>query len=628
MAAETVNTKVQDTTKKDNVVAKQLEEKANSMGNLKAAVSETSAAAAKCDSTMAGTKAARDFSKKLVSDAKEHIKKRVKDLEEKETQLLSAKRKLLLADAALTRRKNISAAIKVLKEQWDTTKKAHTAELTRLKEASTKLKGQLDEAKKLASEAKGVSVGARSAADAENKNTEDKVFDRMAIVRKGGLAKLALLVTMQAKFVAKLVEDAKQRLEVASLGYKPHSANVQAKQLIVENQRTLNHEASKWHNETMATNKRILGFTKESYEEKVSKEGAAQMAVWAQDKVLANIKAVHRLTHIKYESADAHRRKTALEAVNERVLRRWLTHASDEDPVKAQTMERGLLSKVLASWDRDGTPVASSVVDEWYWSEGTKLFASHLGKPGFLSPVVTERCSAACATASEEECGARYGLRDPQACSKGRVFRVRYKRVSSTEAMGDWFLCRCNSGVLQFAGTEKGTWSRSKDGVLRSELKPEGISFETPLHATEMLPDTYVSCFRDFKDWLTKKPAFAQKTDVSAAAMSPESIDMAAASSLDSLALSATSDLPQTYDTVKNMWRQQCMNEPVQADNVKGTEPGSDDSSVDIHMVKQVKDLNPEYDSDRTSVDRDQVDTWAKASAEDKASANPAEEEA
>jgi len=167
-------------------------------------------------------------------------------------------------------------------------------------------------------------------------------------------------------------------------------------------------------------------------------------------------------------------------------------------------------------------------------------------------------------------------------------------------------------------------WKRTKNSVPTSNLQAASLNFDTPLHASEQLGNTYVKCFRDFKDWLVTKPTFAQATDLSMAATSPDSVDLNGLSHLDSLALSATSDVGTTYDSVKTLWRQSCTQQPVQSDAPKGYEPGSDDSSIDIFQLKQDKALNAELDPERSSVDRDQFEN--AIAKEDQATMQPGEE--
>merc|ERR1712096_313704 len=104
-------------------------------------------------------------------------------------------------------------------------------------------------------------------------------------------------------------------------------------------------------------------------------------------------------------------------------------------------MERGILTKVLGSWDRDGTPIAGTTHDDWYWTR-SNLFHSHHGEAGFLNQTIIQRCSVACENVSEEECGTKQGN----------------KKSGTVGAESDWFVCRCNSGVLQLAGSETQTW--------------------------------------------------------------------------------------------------------------------------------------------------------------------------
>jgi len=310
------------------------------------------------------------------------------------------------------------------------------------------------------------------------------------------------------------------------------------------------------------------------------------------------------VTQKRLAAAEKQRRALTLAALHIRVLRRWRLWANENDPQKAQPLERGVLSKVLGAWDRDGTPIAGTVYDNWMWKDSSQLFEDHNGQPGFLKSTVTEKCSQSCMATSEEECGAPYAKRNAGACSRGRVFRVRFKKVDTIAAMADWFVCRCNTGVMQFAGSEQEEWYRSKNSWVKASLKPSGLTFDVRLHAAEMLDDKVTHCFRDFSKWIRTKPSFAQPTNVSMAAFSPESMDLLPASNLDALALSPFKDITTTYNKVKNLWREECLFQPMPKRYPEGTAPGSDDASLEIYHMREVKGLNPEPHPYQASRDR------------------------
>lgn len=298
---------------------------------------------------------------------------------------------------------------------------------------------------------------------------------------------------------------------------------------------------------------------------------------------MVNIREIRRITRNRLAAAKSQRATTVTTALHSRVVQRWHTHAFDGNPKAAQSMERSVLAKITGTWERDGTPIAATVKDDWYWKDDTPLFQLHGTQTGFLNRTIVQKCSAACESVADEVCVAKYGLLDSQACSRGRVYRARYEKTGTLGSSSDWFVCRCNSGVLQLSGSESQRWHRSKNS--RTTVTPIDITFDAPLHTSEMIDDQYTHCFRDFGDWLYSEPTFSQQTNVSMAAISPTSVDLLPSSNLDALALSPFSDLPTTYDTVKTLWRQTCLKRPMASGYESNTQRGGDDSGIEIlHM--------------------------------------------
>lgn len=122
---------------------------------------------------------------------------------------------------------------------------------------------------------------------------------------------------------------------------------------------------------------------------------------------------------------------------------------------------------------------------------------------------------------------------------------------------------------MQFAASEELDVLRQKNRLMQATVAPEGLTFDTSLHAEEMMPDNHVHCFRDFEDWLTKKTDFSEPT--------PENFEI-----LDGLALSRPEEAVNSYNTIKAKWYEQCLQESPPAPNPANTHPGSTDSSLDI----------------------------------------------
>jgi len=263
------------------------------------------------------------------------------------------------------------------------------------------------------------------------------------------------------------------------------------------------------------------------------------------------------------------RRETALEALTLRVESIWKKRAKKHDPINKRRLEKSVFDKIIAAWDRDGTPLGPGVIDTWYL-DASKITYSFENKPGYLSDKVISRCSSACSEYADLQCAQG---RVSRTCTRGRVFRVRYARTGTIDAANDWFVCRCNSGVMQFAAREKLDVIREKNRIIRAVVAPADLTFDVRLHAEEMLPDVVVRCFRDFEDWLTKKTDFSQPIR--------EKFE-----DLDALALSPPEEAEKAYKKVKELWQSQCIKEPAPPPPPPNTHPGSTDGSLDIFDMK------------------------------------------
>ena len=264
------------------------------------------------------------------------------------------------------------------------------------------------------------------------------------------------------------------------------------------------------------------------------------------------------------------RRTTALEALTLRIESIWKKRSKLHDPDRTQRIERSVYSAITAAWDRDGSPLGPGKIDDWYL-DGSKITFSHNNQPGFLKEEVISRCSSACSEYADLSCSEGKVSRS---CTRGRVYRARFKRTGTISAENDWFVCRCNSGVMQFAARESLDIVRQKNRLIQATVAPSGLTFDTRLHSEEMMPDTHVHCFRDFTKWLTTKTPFAKPTKEKFA-------------ELDALALSKPDEAINAYNAVKKMWYDSCLKEAEPAASTPaGTHPGSTDGSLDIFNLK------------------------------------------
>merc|ERR1711934_648866 len=269
------------------------------------------------------------------------------------------------------------------------------------------------------------------------------------------------------------------------------------------------------------------------------------------------------------ETLEKTRRKSALEALQLRVESVWKRRQQVHDPDPKRRLEISRYEQIIAAWDRDGTPLGPGILDDWYL-DTTKLTESHDGRPGYLNEKVINRCSSACAEYADLSCSEGHRFR---ACTRGRVYRVRFERSATINAKSDWFVCRCNSGVMQLASRDVMDVTRVKNQLLKASLVPENMMFDVRLHTEELIPDNHVHCFRDFEKWLTKDTPFSvPKREVF--------------EELDALALSPPEDARRSYLKVRQLWYDTCLKEPPPAEVASGVHIGSTDGSFDLFEMK------------------------------------------
>lgn len=250
--------------------------------------------------------------------------------------------------------------------------------------------------------------------------------------------------------------------------------------------------------------------------------------------------------------------------------------------------------------------------------------------PNCLKSSVRNRCSQQCqANGAMIQCSK--GLLN-KSCSFGMVSRVRFDVKDVMAASSDYWVCRCNSGVMQFTAKESWKVKHVKGKLLKVSYTPDDIDFKQRLHDSELLRDKDFQCFRDFLPWLNTKTDFIQKQcDTTPAELKMESyyapvfeagkseaakqavlwqlnplrkrtdcIEKANSdqvnhpfAKLDSLALSEGDvKAEEAYNDVRKQWYGKCLNAPVLAPFAQGTYPGSTDNSVDIFTMKMIDDVS------------------------------------
>jgi len=299
-----------------------------------------------------------------------------------------------------------------------------------------------------------------------------------------------------------------------------------------------------------------------------------KMTRWKEIKVAADAldkqRAITRREKATVKKLEELRRAKALAALSLRVSELWRRRSSDHDPRPQHKIASSRYHRLLAAWDRDGSPLGPGAMDSWnIKGESTGLLFEHEGRSGFLHQKVVTSCSNACLMQSDPVCS-RGRIADR--CTRGRVFRARFEYTDNTAAKNDFFVCRCNSGILQFASEERLTSVRVKNKLMTTRLSPEGIIFKRFLHDAERIPEHHIKCFAGFKDWMGSKVGFAP--------------------TLEGLEAQLKTPANAMYLMARQQWYETCMKEKdsfqVASANPKKF-PGSTDSSFDIFMLTQAQ---------------------------------------
>jgi len=276
----------------------------------------------------------------------------------------------------------------------------------------------------------------------------------------------------------------------------------------------------------------------------------------------------------------------------------------------------------------------------------SREFGGKLGgkMPNCLKPAVRTRCSQQCKTnGALIQC--RNGLLSNGAptCGFGHVLRTRHQVSSATDAVADYWVCRCNSGVMQFTAKELWAMERHKNVLPKLSYSPSSLDFKLRLHDEELVPDVHMQCFRDFIPWLRKTaqwveapctetpaelhlesyvaPALEAYANVSAQkavtwqlealrkrtdCIEEHNLDKGEHpfSKLEALSLpSGDTEAETVFNHVRDAWYSTCLKESEPPSPPANTYPGTTDSAVDIFNLKTTP-----------AVSYDPAD-WPKASA-------------
>lgn len=313
--------------------------------------------------------------------------------------------------------------------------------------------------------------------------------------------------------------------------------------------------------------------------------------------------------------AESKRRTMALKALTKRVEEQWrMIDRLAISPLALRRLEDSQFMKIVDGWDRDGTPVGPGKMDNWILASLKELvdqyetkprYLNQMGQevitavPGHLNAKVISRCSAACEPYAEMECST--GIVG-EACTRGQVFRARFKYLEQyDDAEADWFICRCNGGVMQFASTESFEAERQIGKVMGVHYAPDDMQFSVRLHDQELLPAKWVDCWVGFREWLTTKTDFVESRNMTemdrvivrqtflnwtADATNPLEVPFA---ELERLMLNQTAE--PTYLEMRKKWQRECVGLPETPQwearsflepNPTENWPGATDSAVDF----------------------------------------------
>jgi len=414
-----------------------------------------------------------------------------------------------------------------------------------------------------------VTATAQSKESAARKTVSDSETDLTEMAKTAGLDLVAKLMHMRAKWAKIMLEGATQVEKAASLAVeqaKPELIRTsKVEQAALRTRDKLQAQQDGAVGTAVSKRKafRVVWITKEEL------QISAKKANTEMHKQLEQAKKESKARVALLETLEETRRKSALAALQLRVESIWKKRQGVHDPDPNRRLEISRFQQIIAAWDRDGTPLGPGVLDSWYL-DTSKLLESHDGKPGYLTEKVINRCSSACAEYADLSCSEGHRFR---ACTRGRVYRVRFERTATINAKSDWFVCRCNSGVMQLASRDVMDVSRVKNQLIKASLEPQNMMFDVRLHTEELMPDHHVQCFRDFEKWLTTDTPFSKR-------------QREVFQELDKLALSPPEDAKKAYLHVRQLWYKTCIREPEPAPMPEGMHVGSTDGSFDMFEMK------------------------------------------
>jgi hypothetical protein len=568
-AAQTSAEAIRGSTKQTLDLADKLNQAVLDLGNSDEAEKNAKAMATKSNEMMKQAKEATQNTHDLWKEALEEHKLRIEDRDRKIKDRKRLEKELADGKVDATRKGRYLTRKEEIVRKWQITLAEVQGYHKEQQDQLAAAEADFAEADTAAAALEGTTGGHDDKLNQVVKDLADSKESVLSMIKAAGLDMTAKLLHMRSKWQAFMLEDAKQYTAAAIVQSQQAEPDLvkttKIEQAALRTRDKLRAEQDGLVGQAVSKRKafHVVWITKTELQIEAKKENVALHEELTQ----AKEDSTARLSLL--EGLEETRRNAALEALQLRVESVWKKRQAVHDPDPKRRLEVARFSQIIAGWDRDGTPVGPGALDDWYL-DTSKLTESFDGKPGFLKEEVLNRCSAACGEYAEQQCteGRRF-----RACTRGRVYRVRFERTATLRAKSDWFVCRCNSGVMQLASRDVMDVSRVKNQLLQATLLPENMMFDVRLHTEEMLPDNHVHCFRDFEKWLTKDTPFAEEK-------------REAFKELDRLALSPPEEAKKSYVEVRKLWYETCLREQEPAPLGKELHIGSTDGSFDLFEMK------------------------------------------
>jgi len=602
--------------------AAKMNQAAAKMGNSDNEETESLKRANNANNFMRGAAMADVQALRFVDESKENLKREQKTYAKYKQIRIEKQKELDDAIRDVERKVRYEARANVSRAEW-TSKVGEADEYARKgTSAGDRYKAQWATQVKLAQNASAEMQEKADIASEALQEIDDQYDSIKEICKEAGTESLYKLANMQKKWALIYLEEAKLvagQWEVTLKATEEPIKNATLALEEVDKQNKALIDAEDWK-QTRAEQKQASNKVKHAtnilLEEKRRKE---RLYAHQQFKLYSEQAEVLQETEDK---AEEKRRVMTLQALELRVRSAWQKRAAIEiSPRYARRTEKSLFRRIVAMWDRDGTPMGPGKLDNWLQASVGRIvqqfetkprYTNQMGhevitaEPGYLNPDILSRCSAACEPYAELECSTgTVG----EACTRGQVMRARYKYGDTfSKAEADWFVCRCNGGVMQLASSESISVVHSKDKLMQLDYAPTDMDFDTRMHTHELVPDKWFTCFGHFRHWLNHQTNFSlhrqsEGREVDQHVIRHSFLNWTGAEeppsaleepfvTLDRLAFS--SDSESIFLEVRKYWQRECVGMDNSAswvgrstlEETPSGEPGATDSAIDFYHLR------------------------------------------